>query len=69
MSTNINLFDYVKIPTNLTTDPFDKRGQVGIAVKIEKDTVTVEFENLDLGIYLADCLEPSNDLEYNQQIN
>lgn len=66
-SKTINLFDYVLIPPSLTTDPFDKRGQIGIVVKIDGETLTVEFENLDLGLYQVDALVPSTELEYNRQ--
>jgi hypothetical protein len=65
--TTINLFDYVLIPPSLTTDPFNKRGQIGIVIKIENETLTVEFENLDLGLYQSDALVPSTELEYNRQ--
>jgi hypothetical protein len=60
--------DYVKVPEGLTTDPFNKRGQIGVVAAIHGLDVTVEFKDLNyilsVGKYDIDALEPSTEKAY-----
>ncbi len=47
----ISIGDTVKIPFNLTTDPYEKRGQHGKIVLIIDNDFAIEFENGEVGLY------------------
>lgn len=49
--------DTVRVPHNLTTDPNNKRGQVGKVGKTTSDTVHVHFGDGSTGYYQHDALE------------
>lgn len=59
--------DYVKVPVGLTTDPYNKRGQIGIVAAINGLDVVVEFKDLSLGKYDIDALELSTEEDFNKQ--
>lgn len=52
----------VKIDNFLTTDPFNKRGEVGIVTKVEEidednADVTIQFEDGTIGVYQLGTFE------------
>lgn len=51
--------DNVKIPRNLTSDPYNRQGQTGKIIKVDEknDEVIVEFENGGSGRYQLDAVE------------
>ena len=53
LNTSIQVGNSVTIPRDLTTDPYNKRGQTGKVVHINRDLtlLTVEFEDGSLGVY------------------
>lgn len=50
--------DTVKVPEDLTTDPYDKRGETGKIVHITADgTIVVEFKDGSFGLYQKNALD------------
>ena len=52
----------VQIDNFLTTDPFNKRGEVGIVTKVEEidednADVTIQFEDRTIGVYQLGTFE------------
>ncbi len=47
----------------LTTDPYNKRGQTGTIAKIEDDIITLLFQDGSTGRYMIDTLIPENHIE------
>lgn len=52
----------VKIPYSLTTDPYNKRGEIGTVLKFDEknDTVTVLFDDGIKGLYQESAVENMN---------
>lgn len=48
------------IPFNLTTDPYNKRGETGTIIDIKKDTVKVKFSDGSIGYYIKSIWENYN---------
>lgn len=65
MKISVNRF--AKVPQHLTTDPANKRGQIGRITDIDGDVITLEFTDNVRGKYLADVLEPAPQPEKGQK--
>lgn len=60
----------VRVPPELTSDPFDKRGEIGTIIVADRklDTITVRFDDGITGDYAFNALEtlyPNKALLYN----
>ncbi len=62
---------YVKVPAGLTTDPYNKRGQIGVVAAIHGLDIVVEFKDLNevlsIGKYDIDALELSTEKAYRKR--
>lgn len=50
---------YKKVPKDLTTDPYNRRGQTGQVIKNEEDKTTLKFFDGGIGYYQPEALESS----------
>ena len=42
---------FYRVPRNLTTDPYNKRGQDGFEIKRQGDDITLQFADGSTGLY------------------
>lgn len=45
-----------RVPLYLTTDPANKRGQIGEVIKTEDSVITLKFDDGTTGMYMDYCL-------------
>ena len=53
----VKIFDQVQIPVDLTTDPYNKRGEIGKVININQlGDIEVIFSDDIIGIYSEGCV-------------
>ncbi|MBW2962308.1 hypothetical protein [Mesonia aestuariivivens] len=55
------------VPRNLTKDPINKQGQIGIFQKQEDDIITLKFADGQIGKYFEDAVNEVEDDCYNPE--
>lgn len=56
-----NIGEYLTVPNNLTTDPYNRKGEEGKIIDVEDDTIVLKFKDGGSGSYLMSIWDMDNE--------